>query len=138
MSIPSDKRECIVPASTQVMYDAYHYAQANRVGNIVWVSGQVGLDAQMQPGKTVQEQAELAFQALAQVLETAGGGLCDVVELTTFHTSLRADMEVFAQVKDRYFKERYPAWTAVGITELALPELKLEVRAVAVIGSGSC
>jgi enamine deaminase RidA (YjgF/YER057c/UK114 family) len=39
-------------------------------------------------------------------------------------------------VKDQYFPDRYPSWTAVGVTQLAMPELVVEVRAVAVAGCG--
>jgi hypothetical protein len=50
---------------------------------------------------------------------------------TTFHTDLRGELQDFAKVKDEYFPSDYPAWTAVG----AVPELKVEIRAVAVVGS---
>jgi len=45
-------------------------------------------------------------------------------------------MDEFAKVKDEFFPRDYPAWTAVGVTQLALPELRVEIRAVAVAGSG--
>ena len=70
-------------------------------------------------------------------IEAAGASLADVVELMTFHTELQADMQAFARVKDQYFPDRYPSWTAVGTTELALPGLRVEIRAVAVAGCGA-
>ena len=73
---------------------------------------------------------------MRSVLEAAGATLADVVELMTFHTDLRGEMAAFSKVKDAFFTERYPSWTAVGVTELALPELLVEIRAVAVAGSG--
>jgi enamine deaminase RidA (YjgF/YER057c/UK114 family) len=73
---------------------------------------------------------------LRSVLEAAGASLADVVELMTFHTDLRGEMQAFASVKDEYFRDRYPSWTAVGVTQLALPELCVEIRAVAVVGCG--
>ncbi|WMY87423.1 RidA family protein [Pseudomonas shirazica] len=131
------KRLAINPPPTQLFYDQFHYSQATRVGDLIWVSGQVGINSEMKPESDVATQTHLAFQSLAKVLQAAGAGLEDVVELTTFHTRLRADMPVFASIKDEYFPSRYPSWTAVGITELALPELVVEIRAVAVAGSGS-
>jgi enamine deaminase RidA (YjgF/YER057c/UK114 family) len=68
-------------------------------------------------------------------LAETGASLEDVVELTTFHIDLRGEMEQFAQVKDEYLLRNYPAWTAVGVTQLALPELRVEIRAVAIAGS---
>jgi enamine deaminase RidA (YjgF/YER057c/UK114 family) len=130
------KRQSINPPPTQAMYDAYHFSQATRVGNMIWVSGQVGIDGAMTPAKGMEAQAHLAFQAVKSVLEAAGASLADIVELTTFHTDLRGEIHAFAQVKDQYLPDRYPSWTAVGVTQLALPELCVEIRAVAVVGCG--
>ena len=47
----TQSRRVINTPSTQAMYDAYHFAQATRVGNMIWVSGQVGIDPAMKPGK---------------------------------------------------------------------------------------
>jgi enamine deaminase RidA (YjgF/YER057c/UK114 family) len=90
----------------------------------------------MEAGQGIEAQSRLAFQNLQKVISEAGGSLEDVVELVTFHTSM-ADMKVFSKVKSEFFPENYPAWTAVGVTELALPSLLIEVRATAVIGSGA-
>ena len=132
----TNKRQSIVPAPFQAFYDAYHFSPATRVGDTIWVSGQVGLDAQGKPGEGMQAQAQIAFECLKVILEEAGASLADVVELTTFHTDLRGEIAAFTAVKDAYFPSRYPSWTAVGVTQLALPELLVEVRAVAVAGSG--
>jgi len=130
------KRQSIVPPPFQALYQAFHFSPATRVGDTIWVSGQVGLDAEMKPAGGMQEQARLAFEALKAVLESAGASLDDVVELTTFHTDLRRDIAVFTAVKDKYIAQPFPSWTAVGVTELALPELCIEIRAVAVAGCG--
>ncbi|MDH4556239.1 RidA family protein [Pseudomonas sp. BN417] len=137
MNAQNLKRQSINPPPTQVFYDNFHFSQATRVGDMIWVSGQVGIDASLTPGKDIEEQAHLAFQALKYVLESAGATLSDVVELMTFHTELQDDMPAFTKVKDEYFPDRYPSWTAVGISQLALPGLRLEIRAVAVAGCGN-
>jgi enamine deaminase RidA (YjgF/YER057c/UK114 family) len=136
MSEQDRRRRQIIPASMQPMYDAYHFAPATRVGDTIWVSGQVGIDAAMRPGVGMEAQARLAFEGLKTVVEAAGANLADVVELMTFHTDLRGGMTEFTRVKDAYFPDRYPSWTAVGVTQLAMPEFLVEVRAVAVAGSG--
>lgn len=137
MTIESAGRQSINPPSTQAMYDNFHFSQATRVADTIWVSGQVGIDAAMKPGEGMEEQARLAFQSLKSVLEAAGATLADVVELMTFHTDLRGEMAAFAQVKDEFFSKRYPSWSAVGVTQLAMPELCIEIRAVAVAGCGA-
>lgn len=130
------RRQPFNPPQTQVFYDTFHFAQATRVGDLIWVSGQVGIDSEMKPVDGVEAQSHLAFQSLARVLEHAGARLADVVELTTFHTRLQTDMATFARVKDAYIHAPYPSWTAVGVTELALPGLCVEIRAVAVATCG--
>jgi enamine deaminase RidA (YjgF/YER057c/UK114 family) len=129
------KRVPINPEKTQPLYDGFHFSQANRVGDTIWVSGQVGVDDQLTPASGMAAQAHLAFEGLKRTLAAAGATLDDVVELTTFHIDLRGELEQFAKVKDEYLPRNYPAWTAVGVTQLALPELRFEIRAVAVAGS---
>ncbi|AOK63606.1 MULTISPECIES: RidA family protein [Burkholderia] len=133
----SNKRQSIIPPGFKAWYDAFHFAPATRVGDTIWVSGQVGIGADMKPGEGVQAQARIAFESLKAILVEAGASLADVVELTTFHTNLQGETEAFAAVKDEYFPDRYPSWTAVGVTQLALPGLCVEIRAVAVAGSGA-
>jgi enamine deaminase RidA (YjgF/YER057c/UK114 family) len=128
-------RTLINPGSTKVMYENFHFSQATRVGDMIWVSGQVGLDRDMRPGKGLTEQVRLAFTGLKTVLEAAGARLGDVVELVTFHIDLRGGAREFGAVKDEFFPNNYPSWTAVGVTQLAMPELLVEIRAVAVVGS---
>lgn len=132
------KRQIVNTPATQSMYDHFHFAQATRVGDTIWVSGQTGIDpATMAPAEGMEAQARLAFEGVKAVLGAAGASMADIVELTTFHTDLRGDMRAFSKVKDEYLPDRYPSWTAVGVTQLALPEFLVEVRAVAVAGSGT-
>ena len=129
------KRLLITPKETRPLYDGFHFSQANRVGDTIWASGQVGVDDQLAPASGMAVQARLAFEGLKRTLVAAGATLDDVVELTTFHIDLRGELEQFTKVKDEYLPRNYPAWTAVGVTQLALPDLRVEIRAVAVAGS---
>jgi len=132
----ADKQELINPAGTEAVYKRMQFSQAVRVGNLLWVSGQTGIDENWKPATGIENQARLAFQGLERVIREAGGTLADIVELVTYHTSMK-DIKGFSRVKSEFIPENYPAWTAVGVTELVMPELLVEVRATAVIGSGS-
>ncbi|WOF42524.1 RidA family protein [Sphingopyxis indica] len=132
----NDKMQRIVPEGTQPLYDNYHFAPAIRVGDRIWLSGQVGINADFVAGKDMEEQARFAFEAIKATLAAAGASLADVVELMSFHTDLRGEIADFVKVKDAYFPNDYPCWTAVGVTQLAAPEYKVEIRVVAVAGSG--
>ena len=131
----TEKKQLINPPGTEVIYERMKFSQAVRAGNMVWVSGQVGIDENMKVGEGIEEQARLAFQSLKGIIEAAGGTLADVVELVTFHTSMK-NMRGFGKAKDEFFPEDYPAHTAVGVTELVMPDLLVEIRATVVIGCG--
>ncbi|MFI8933182.1 RidA family protein [Streptomyces sp. NPDC053474] len=131
------KRQSVNPPPTQELYETLHFSQATRVGGVIWVSGQVGIDLTTgELAEGMDAQARLAFDGVRAVLDAAGASLADIVELTTFHTDLRGGIAEFARVKDEYIAAPYPSWSAVGVTQLARPELLVEIRAVAVAGSG--
>jgi enamine deaminase RidA (YjgF/YER057c/UK114 family) len=129
------KRKLINPPGTEKIYEQWQFSQAVQVGETVWVSGQVGIDHDGKIPAGIEAQAALAFENLKGVLGAAGATLEDVVELTTFHRDMK-EMPGFAKVKASYLPKDFPAWTAVGTSELALPDLRVEVRATAIVGSG--
>ncbi|MBW2408783.1 MAG: RidA family protein [Deltaproteobacteria bacterium] len=129
------KQTLINPPGTEKIYEKLQFSQAVRAGNTIWVSGQVGMDATGMAGDGIEEQARLAFQNLQHVLEAAGSSLDDIVEMVSFHTSMNGIRD-FGKVKAEFITQDYPAWTAVGVTELALPQLLVEIKATAVMGSG--
>ena len=130
----NETRILINPPGTEEFYNTWQFSQGVRVGDTLWISGQLGIGPDGKPGATIEEQTRLAFQNLARVLETAGGTLADVVELTTYHLAMD-DLPQAAAIKGEFISQDFPAWTAVGVTALALPELLIEVKATAVIGS---
>ena len=122
------KRVDIVPASMKVINERYHYSPAVKVGNLLFVAGQVGRDEDMKVVIGKEEQIVQAFENLKLVLEESSADFDDVVEIVTYHTDMR-DLELVMKVKDRYFKNRYPTWTGVGVSSLSTPGLELEIKA---------
>jgi len=132
------KKQIIIPAGMQGAYDHMHFAPGVKVGDTVYVSGQAGIKADGKVAETLEEQLHLCFQKIALVLEAAGGSLDDIVELESFHVGdMIADTPTIFKVKDHYLTRDYPAWSAFGVTMLAVPGLLVEIKAVAVIGSGN-
>lgn len=109
------------------------YSQAVRVGDTVYLSGQIGLDpASMQLVEGIDAQIHRVFRNLQAVAEAAGGSLADVVKLNVYLT----DLGNFARVNDimaQYFTEPYPARAAVGVASLPRGAL-VEADAVMVPG----
>jgi reactive intermediate/imine deaminase len=127
------KRTLINPPGTEGTYETWKFSQAVKVGDTIWVSGQVGFGPDGVP-EDFTDQAKLVFENLKRVLEHAGASLADVVETTTYLTDMN-DRSDFAPVRDEYFVRNFPASTMLGISALAMPQLKVEVHAIAVIGS---
>jgi len=121
----------VIPPGMETVYEKIGYAPALKVGNTVYVSGQIGRDSALQ---LVEGREAQAFDNLGQVLAAAGASFADVVDLTSFHTDMR-NLPLFMQVRNRYLRAHpLPAWTAVGAHMLggALGYI-VEIKAVAVV-----
>ncbi len=94
------------------------YSQAVRVGQTVYLSGQIGLDpASMELVGGIEAQVHRVFQNLRAVTEAAGGSLNDIVKLNIFLTDL-ANFALVNSVMAEYFAQPYPARAAVGVASL--------------------
>jgi enamine deaminase RidA (YjgF/YER057c/UK114 family) len=123
--------DLVIPASMKTMYERFHFAPAVRANGMLLCSGQIGAGSDGRPQADPTEQFSAAFEAVKAVLAEAGLDFTDVVEMTTYHVDLQQHLGAFMAVKDRYVSAPFPAWTAIGITELALPGGLAEVRVVA-------
>ena len=128
------KRQSIVPQDMQSIQQRFHYSPGVKVGNLLYIAGQVGRDANMNVVVGKEAQFVQAFENVQKVLTAARASFEDVVDMVTYHTDMR-DLALFMQVKDRYFTnlERLPAWTGIGTTALAMPGLEVEIKCVAVV-----
>ena len=110
------------------------YSQAVKVGDTVYLSGQIGLDpTTMQMVDGIDAQIERVFENLKAVALAAGGSLADVVKINLFLT----DLSHFAKVNEamaRHFAEPYPARAAIGVAALPRGAL-VEADGVMVLGS---
>ncbi len=108
------------------------YSQAVKVGNTVYLSGQIGLDpASMQIVEGIDAQIVRVFDNLKAVAEASGGSLTEVVKLNVFLTDL-ANFAKVNEVMGRYFREPFPARAAVGVASLPRGAL-VEADAVMVV-----
>ncbi|MGA3156281.1 MAG: RidA family protein [Steroidobacteraceae bacterium] len=95
------------------------YSQAVRVGDTVYISGQIPLDpatGQLISGD-IEAEIRRVFENLKAIATAAGGSLADAVKVSVFLT----DLGCFAQVNQimaQYFSEPYPARAAVGVASL--------------------
>lgn len=110
------------------------YSQAVKVGDTVYLSGQIPLDPvamQLVTGD-ISAQIRQVFDNLKAVAQAAGGSLADTVKLNVFLTDLSHFASV-NQIMAEYFHEPYPARAAIGVA--ALPRgAQVEMDAVLVLG----
>ena len=94
------------------------YSQAVKVGDTVYLSGQIGLDpATMQMVEGITAEVHRVFKNLRAVAEASGGSLADVVKLNIFLTDL-SHFALVNTIMAEYFKQPYPARAAVGVASL--------------------
>lgn len=94
------------------------YSQAVRIGDTVYLSGQIGLEpASMQMVDGIEAQIHRVFQNLSAVAKAAGGSLNDVVKLNIFLTDL-GNFAMVNEIMAGYFSQPYPARAAVGVASL--------------------
>ncbi len=115
-------------------YESLRLAQAYRVDNIIYVSGQAAVSMQ---GKVVgagdfDAQAAQTFENLQAVLRAGGSDLSKVVKVTIFLKDM-GNFDKIVALREKYFTPPYPADTIVEITGLALPELEIEIEAIALV-----
>ena len=94
------------------------YSQAVKVGDTVYLSGQIGLDpASMQVVEGIEAQVRRVFDNLKAVTEAAGGSMNDIVKLNVFLIDL-ANFALVNSIMAEYFTQPYPARAAVGVASL--------------------
>ena len=106
------------------------YSQAVKVGNTVWISGQIPLDPSSMTivEGNISAEAEQVFQNLKAVAEASGGTLNDAVKINISLTDL-GDFDAVNAVMASYLEEPYPARACVQVA--ALPKgAHIEIEAV--------
>ena len=97
---------------------------------LLYVAGQLGINADGKMAPDIRGQAEQAWRNLGHVLEAASMGYQNLVKVTHFLTR-REDIAVYREVRAKFLGQNAPASTLLVISALARPEALIEVEAVA-------
>ena len=120
--------EAFVPEHMAGGARSFRYSPAVQVGDVLYVAGHVGWDENGDLPASAADQARRTFENLAETLRCAGLTWSDVFEMTSYHVGLQDNFAEFLKVREGYIvSEPYPAWTALGVQELARPGLLLEI-----------
>jgi len=126
-----------MPAIERLMLDGQpepvsHYCHVTKAGNLIWVSGTVGVAADGAIPEGVAEQFEVAIANMDACLKAVGAGAEHVVKVTVYLTNI-GDRGRINPIRQRYFGPHRPASTLVEVSALVRPELKVEIEAQAVL-----
>ncbi len=126
-------KQIIIPDQLRLPAERFNYSPGIKVGNTLYMAGQVGRDAQMNVVEETEAQFVQALENVGSILKEAGGDFSDVVELETWFVDIERDFPIFLPIKERYFTgPHYPTWTAFEVGNL-VTGLKIEIKCIAVL-----
>jgi enamine deaminase RidA (YjgF/YER057c/UK114 family) len=118
------------------IYETFHYVPGvTLAGGFAFISGQIGVEEDGSVSNSPETQVARAFANLAEIIKAIPASPRDIVDITTYHVGLREHLALVTKEKNKFFGDWNPAWTAIGITELAFEGLILEVRAIVLLPS---
>lgn len=123
----------IVREQSQALYDNFHFAEAVERDGFLFCSGIIGTGEDGKLPPDISDEFRHAWRSVQGLLQHAGVDLDQIVECTTYHVGLQAHMGQFMAVRDEFLSAPWPAWTAIGIVELAVPGAHVEIRVTAAL-----
>jgi enamine deaminase RidA (YjgF/YER057c/UK114 family) len=121
----------IIDPATAGFEGQWHFSHVVRSRGLLFLSGVTGTGTDGRVAEDPGEQSERLFRHLRQYLNAAVASLDDLVEITTYHVGLHTHLRAFTRVKDAYLPGPYPAWSAIGVSQLITPGALVELRAIA-------
>jgi enamine deaminase RidA (YjgF/YER057c/UK114 family) len=109
-----------------------HYCHVVRAGDLIWLSGAVGIDADGHVPTDVVGQFQVAMRNIDLSLRAAGAGPENVVKVSIYLTDISERSSINPE-RIRYFGEHRPTSTLVQVGALVAPEFKVEIEAQAFI-----
>jgi len=125
----------MIPSKTTIQTDHAPkaigpYSQAVCTGNLLFTSGQLGMDPNTGELPTdIQEQARQSLSNVKAIVEAAGGNMSQVLKTTVFLKDMN-DFQIVNDIYSQFFSEPYPARSAVQVARLPKDAL-VEIEAIA-------
>ena len=108
-----------------------HYTDAVRFDNLLFISGLAPVDENLNlvGGDDAAAQTRQIFENMKAILDAAGASFADILRVTVYLTDID-DRAAINPVRQEYFGETRPASTLIGVNELAIPGMKVEIEAI--------
>ena len=115
-----------------------HYCDAVRFGDLLFISGVPPTDAKgnVVGGDDVAAQTRQVFRNMKAILQAAGGEFSDILKVTVYLLDVN-DRSKINPVRKEFFGAARPASTLIGVSELAIPGMKVEIEAVVGLRRGT-
>ena len=115
-------------------YEPFNIAQAYRVENVIYMSGQIALtlEGDIVGEGDIEVQARQAFENIRAVLQKDGSDLDKIFKMTVYLTDM-ANTQKYTVVRNSMITAPFPAETLVQVSALALPPLLIEIDAMALV-----
>ncbi|TBR39299.1 MULTISPECIES: RidA family protein [Dyella] len=111
-----------------------HVVNVPEARHVIYVSGQLGIDANGKLAPDFRSEATQAFENVRKALAAAGADFKDVVRLNIYVTNMDAQMITLREVRNRYIDmANPPASTALEIKRLVVPTANVEIEVTAVL-----
>jgi enamine deaminase RidA (YjgF/YER057c/UK114 family) len=123
-------RSIIVPQIWAEFYAETHIPAAVRAGGIWRLTGHTGESSDGSLSDDPEAQIRQVFRNIGVTFAEAGAVWSDVVEINSYHVGLVTQTETVLNVASEFLEDPYPAWTAVGVTELIYPEAIIEISCI--------
>lgn len=113
----------------------YTHVVTTTASKLVYISGQVGMNAQGKTAEGLRAQTIQVFENLKTALAAVGATFDNVVKLTTLIVNYKPeDRAIIREIRSQYLSaSQPPASTLIGVQGLALPEWLIEIEAIAAI-----
>lgn len=123
------KSKAIDPPDAKAAHPTYSPAVLAEGSKVLFISGQGPVDYSADP----ETQVRQTMEKIQSILHAAGATWQNVVMVRSYFVNMKRDLPAFRKVRAEFFKDPPPASTAVGVTELAIEGLQIEIEATAVL-----
>ncbi len=124
-------RDAVVSSGWTEFFNQTGTPEAIRDGDLLHVTGHTGDRPDGSFASDATEQIRQTFTNVQAALEASGVSWSDVQSIHSYHVGLRAQGEAIVVVAAEFMESPYPAWTAVGVTELWEAEALVEIECLA-------
>jgi enamine deaminase RidA (YjgF/YER057c/UK114 family) len=133
---PANTPVQIIPPGMEEIVKRFNYSPGVRIGNWLYVAGQVGRDAELNIIHPLEDHLVQAWENVGAVLRAADADFSHIVEMTTWHLHFHTQRDLFIDIKHRYIKPGEgipPAWSGFEAADFAFPGLQVEIKVIAYI-----